>query len=566
MQRNAGHTHLILSLGVGAMLGLCAPWLLFAQQPAPLEPKKGAIDGSIINSQSGEPLQSAEVTLMRQDPTPMVIFGGGPKPPETMWRTTTDRRGKYKFPDLEPGRYTLGARKSGYGTRERTVYGARILLSAGEMATGVKIELTPQRSISGRVVDAEGKPVPHVGVAVLQEQYISGREQLYPINAFQTNERGEFQFAGVWTGPVVLQFMPWRLWRATPTGVTDAAPNMAYFTTYYPGTADVSQAARIEVSPGIQRAGLEGRLLKARVSRIRGWVRDHTGQSAMNCSVVLMPTNPAWGTLLMAHMTKAPDGSFEFQYVHPGSYRLIVELEDRTKVHRELITLGSQNIDNLDVRLPAPVQVEGEILVKGDEKVDPNLVLVSLHVDEEGVGHSPLLRRTTTDGGKFVFDNVLPGKYRITASLVNTPSPSESVYVEPVQYGDQEVTDAPVEIAAHPSRIRVTINSGAGSLTGIVMKKNVSARGAMVLLLSADRLRRLDQRWPRSAWNDENAHFTIEHIPPGDYLAFAFEETEEGFWRDAERFKKFESGAKKISIGKHGSTNVSLEITPLPEG
>jgi hypothetical protein len=431
----------------------------------------------------------------------------------------------------------------------------------------VKIELTPHQVISGRVVDEEGKPVPHAGMVVLREQYISGRKQLYPIQggAGQTNERGEFRFAGVWTGPVVLQFMPWRLWRATPTGVTDAAPDMAYVTTYFPGTLDVSQAARIEVSPGTQHNGLEARLLKARASRLRGRVLDHTGQPAKSGTVALMTANPAWLSVFTAHVTKAPDGSFEFEHVHPGSYRLIVQLDQQGMVHRELITVGSRNINNLDVRLPAPVQIEGEILIKGDVKVDPKNVLVSLIVSEEGTGNVPPPRRLTTDGARFVFENVLPGKYRIVASLLNSSAPSESVYVEPVQYGDREVTDAPVEITNRPSRVRVTINSGAGSATGTVLKNNAPARRAMVLLLNAEEFRRLDQRWPKMAWTDENARFTIEDIRPGDYLAFAFEEMEEGFWTDRERFRKFAGAAQKVSIRSNGSASINLEVTPLPQ-
>lgn len=545
----------------------CLSGLLFAQQPDLLEVKKGVIEGSVVHSQSGDPLQSADVTLMWQDPPPVLVYGGGPKPPETHWRTTTDERGKYEFRDLEPGRYSVSAGKSGYGTREGTPFGARILLSVGDIATGVKLELTPQQVISGRVVDEAGQPVPHAGMVVLREQYISGRKQLYPIQggAGQTNERGEFRFAGVWTGPVVLQFMPWRLWRATPTGVTDTAPEMAYVTTYFPGTFDVSQAARIEVSSASEHNGLEARLLKARASRIKGRVLDHTGQPAKNGTVALMAANPAWMSVFTAHVTKAPDGSFEFEHVHPGSYLLIVQLDQQGMVHRESITLGSRKIHNLDVRLPAPVQIEGEILIKGDVKVDPKNVLVSLIVSEEGVGNVPPPRRITTDGARFVFENVLPGKYRIVASQLNTPPPSESVYVEPIQYGDQEVTDAPVEITNRPSRVRVTINSGAGSATGTVVKNSSPAKRAMVLLLSADEFRRLDQRWPKTAWTDENARFTIENIPPGDYLAFAFEEMEDGFWRDRERFRKFASAARKVSIGRNGSIRLNLDVTPLPQ-
>jgi hypothetical protein len=86
------------------------------------------------------------------------------------------------------------------------------------------------------------------------------------------------------------------------------------------------------------------------------------------------------------------------------------------------------------------------------------------------------------------------------------------------------------------------------------------------LLLRANEAQRLGQVWTRTAWTDEKARFTIKNLPPGDYLGFAFEATEEGFWRDKERFTQFASRAKKVSIEKNGSATLNLEVTPLPQG
>jgi hypothetical protein len=145
MQLNARRTHFSLRQRVGVLLGLGVLFLselLFAQQPAP-EPKQGAIAGSIIHSQSGEPLQNATLNLSRLDTRPVVVYSGraAPPPTPTQWSTTSDPRGKYKFLDLEPGRYSMSAQLRGYGSPERTVSSASILLSAGERVTGVEMTL-----------------------------------------------------------------------------------------------------------------------------------------------------------------------------------------------------------------------------------------------------------------------------------------------------------------------------------------------------------------------------------------------------------------------------------------
>ncbi len=200
--------------------------LLFAQQPTTPEPKKGGVEGAVINAQSGQPLPNTELTLMRVDlfdGPPRVIRGGGPMPPPSILQTTTDPSGKYQFLDVEPGRYSLSAQKSGYGRPEHEPFAIRILVSAGETASGMKIELNPDAVITGRVVDEKGKPVPHVAVIPLQEQYIDGRKQLSSISGGSggSDEHGEFRLAGVWTGQVILQLMPNRLFGpTTPAGAT----------------------------------------------------------------------------------------------------------------------------------------------------------------------------------------------------------------------------------------------------------------------------------------------------------------------------------------------------------
>ncbi len=148
---------------------------------------------------------------------------------------------------------------------------------------------------------------------------------------------------------------------------------------------------------------------------------------------------------------------------------------------------------------------------------------------------------------------------------MNDNLPSETAYVERIQYGERDTTDAQIEVAARPAPIRVTFNDGTGSLTGIVTRNNAPARRAQVLLLSADQSRRLDQIWAPTAWTYENGRFAIERLKPGNYLAFAFEDIEDGFWRNEERFKQFASGAKQVSIGRKSAVSLNLEVMPLPQ-
>ena len=145
-------------------------------------------------------------------------------------------------------------------------------------------------------------------------------------------------------------------------------------------------------------------------------------------------------------------------------------------------------------------------------------------------------------------------------------SSGEGIYLESMQYGDRDITSSAFEVSPGGSGpLRIVFNSGAGVVEGAVTKDSVPALGAMALLLNADRSKK-DMAFTRMDSTDQAAKFSIKNVPPGDYLAFAFDNLEEfGFWEDDERFKKIASKGVKVSVSRGGSTNIAVSVTPIPE-
>jgi hypothetical protein len=54
----------------------------------------------------------------------------------------------------------------------------------------------------------------------------------------------------------------------------------------------------------------------------------------------------------------------------------------------------------------------------------------------------------------------------------------------------------------------------------------------------------------------------MNRIPPGDYIAFSWEEVEEGAWMDPEFVKRYEDRGKKIHVNEGG--NPSLTVVAIP--
>jgi hypothetical protein len=536
---------------------------LLAQAPAAEAEKPGVIRGTVVSATTKEPIRRADVTLQ-----PMVRAGaslGVMGPPPGGQKAVTDSEGNFAFTGVAPGNFMVMAQRTGYviaryGARTPLAPGTQISVKAGQEVTGVKIEMIPQGVIAGRVLDDEGEPLQGVMVMAMGSASSTGAARrgsrfgrLGMMSQGLTDDRGEFRIANLSPGRITLQFMPGR-WGGMPVAAppTEGAEEMGYVTTYYPGVTDPSQAANIEITPGAELSGFEVRLKRTRVYRVRGHILDPSGQPAKNYAVSVMPKGLTFGPLMAQQFHRTPDGGFEIHNVAPGSYLLTIRTDGgrgQGTTYSEPLEVGSQNIDGLVIRLQPAVSVTGQVIQRGEQKLDVSgmRVMLGSSLPMFSPGGQPMVK----EDGTFVLENVSPGKYR-----VSTAAPAGS-YIESIHYGETDVTGAEFEVSGSPAPIRVTVRAGGGSVSGVVTEDGKPASG-MVFLIPSDPAKRI-QMLIRTATPDQNGAFTISNLRPGDYLAFALSETDWGVWEEPDDFRAIESKAKKVSL-KDGS-NETVELT-----
>jgi len=81
---------------------------------------------------------------------------------------------------------------------------------------------------------------------------------------------------------------------------------------------------------------------------------------------------------------------------------------------------------------------------------------------------------------------------------------------------------------------------------------------ATVVVAPADPVQRNDPSRIKSSGVDTSGGYSIGGLPPGDYLAFAFEDLESGASQDPEYLKAFETKASKLTIQASGSESLKL--------
>jgi hypothetical protein len=262
--------------------------------------------------------------------------------PKSMPPVMTDDRGRFAFPDVEPGTYRLMFAASGYAKQD---YGQRtgaggvpITLSPGQSKTDIVMRLLAVAAVSGHIRDARGEAVAGVPVQLFRFVYdASGQRQVQPVATTQSNDRGDYRMYYLSPGRYYVRAgnQPGEQPRRSGVesllfgGGYSTANRIAqnYLLTYYPGVGDENSAAPLDVQPGADLRGVDFFLSLQQSYRVRGRVVDsRTGQPPPSATVTLYLQNPdplSGGGFVGGNAGYRPaDGTFEVQNVGAGRYNI----------------------------------------------------------------------------------------------------------------------------------------------------------------------------------------------------------------------------------------------------
>jgi protocatechuate 3,4-dioxygenase beta subunit len=538
---------------------------LSAQNGAPaVKPEDlGIVEGAVLNSATGEPIKKAKVWLRpfeKQDAPPYTAI--------------TDDAGHFLLDDIDPGRYTVSATRTGFVEKGFTRRPITLTLAAGRKIGDVVLKLTPQGVISGQVLDEDGEPVPQAVVQCLRVGYPNGKKQLAMAGMALSNDIGEYRLPNLPPGKYYVSASvrsmaryPGRI-SERPRGGARALKDAEeiYVQTFYPNATHSEAAVPIDISPGRLAQGIDVRVVRARPVSIRGRVVNRPTGATGTLDVRLLPPEqsasldpPNWARNIQE------DGAFELQGVMPGSYTLTAQqnVDDKLFSAHVPLEVGSSNIEKIELRLVASGEISGRLVIEGDPSTKPK---TSLFVDLQikGLGNRGRPNRTQIgDDLTFKVSPVSPDQYDV--GILNLP---DDYYLKSISLGDQDLTDTGVDFTQGipASELVLTISSNGGQVEGTVQnEKSEPAIGATVALVPEASRRSLGYSY-KVASADQSGHFTLTGIKPGKYKLFAWEEVEPLAYRDADYLKPYESVGEAVSIEEKGHQVVQLKSIPAEGG
>lgn len=368
----------LCALGEFELSGEC-PELRAALEPGHV------VRGSVLDD-AGNPIPGALVLSEQDTPTDGLMLDNSE---HIYWLPIQARSGpdgRFELAHLTAGMRTLRASALGYSTA--WLDGLSVPAKAGAELEELVFTLGPGGTIAGRVTRADGGPWAEATlVCVTMDQVQRARTNF---GIAHTDADGRYRFEHVPATTMIVVLLR-----------SDEQP-------------DVRPVQVVEDETATANFDSERRGI-----RLHGRVLDRAGQPVALRNIGLFDAETAsWNQDWVASSTRA-DGSYVFDGVQPGRYQLLL-IDDMGR--------GLHGVDELELAAGTP-DVEHDVHVPGGR------LAVTVRKAEDGseVGFSALIVvRVEPDGrggqreffaaygptdehGRYTFDDMLPGSYRIVA-------------------------------------------------------------------------------------------------------------------------------------------------------
>ena len=475
-----------------AALLLLACAAAFAQSA---DPKTCSIDGAVTNSVTHAPIPRAQIEISL---------------PDRLRTTQSDAAGKWNVENLPCGAVAISVSRIGY------IEKAPVALQAPTQ--DIKLELTPQVVLAGRVIDDQGDPIQNAHVGLLTSGILEGRRTILSSAGADTNDLGEYRFSGLSAGRYIL--------------CASAKTNSGrlYSRQCLPGTAE-DGAGALQAA-----AGYEGRidftLSPLPVYRLSGKVEGAPSEA------MLMVRADGFAT------QSRRDGTFVFPALPAGDHRLFTETERGSA--ETTIVITNADVEGVRMRLEPRVNVSGIVHARSlaGKTIGPRDYNVFIWAGSASVGS------VNETGQSFTMNNVIPGQYHF-----NFTSP-KGFYLNSATVAGRDVIAPGLTVSAGMSPLEVTISDDGGALEGDVTADDAPT-GAWIYL-------ERDGQPVRNGQADSKGHFHFDAVPPGDYNVYAWDDNSKVEYANPAWMQRYGKPVS-VSIAPGQSAHVKLVRQIAPE-
>jgi hypothetical protein len=407
------------------------------------------------------------------------------------------------------------------------------------------------------VRDQLGRPVGNAEVEAFKATYQTGRRVLTKVQSVPSDDRGEYRLFWLTPGRYFvaarhpeLSNSPIRFggisiggggggpagapprYQSFSTGGDNAASSRApfdqgapgrekYVAVYYPDTTDETAAGVIDVTPGGEVRAIDFIVTPQTLHRVKGRVvYESNNEPAMSARIQwITPTgmSPSNDDTFMgpggqATAVECCDGTFALG-LPSGSYTLVAAVNNI--IARTAVSVGDSDVEGVTLALGRSFNIKGTMTFEGRAPTAAELAAFRIFLVPD-----PPVNGLFATG----YSSVLPnGSFTVSAGR-----------------GDFRISVSP--LLELPNQNRQPLG-------------NVS------VVIAPDAARRSRTDLMKTTASDASGHFRVDGLPPGDYVAFAFDGVDDGEWSNPEFITARESGGKPVRID--ATARLSVELVAL---
>jgi hypothetical protein len=504
--------------------------------------KKYALSGTVTNAATGEPIRRA------------LVHVNGP----VQWSSFTGPDGRFQFTGIPGGQVFVTAERPGFFDQQSLHGGSYPLQNASVTVSPgtneLHLQLTPEATIRGRVLDPEDEPVEGLQLLLIAQEIQDGRKVLQPRGSAETDENGTYRMEGLISGRYFVRTMVRPLFAASWAASANAYPPQ-----YYPNGPDLSSAQTVELKGG-QEAEANFSVHLGPTAVISGvvsgprqnWVSiTYDSGEGQDTGINYMYFDPATGKF---GLRMVPFGSWTLHFNSNDAQGNAYYAEQDINVNRSEIAglqVVLQSLPTIPVLINHAAIAESASPASASAPVNegPGVQVQLLPSNPNGERYSASPQPSDPQGA-LVFQGVHPGKYQVVAQAFG-PDCIESVSTGGVDLSRNDLLISP---GSQPQPITISLRNDCATLTGAVRSESPAA-GALVLLVPDS-----PHAEPQLVPLQSNANFTVANLSPGTYRVWAFSSIAGLEYANPDVLREYSSQQVELAPGQKSNINLDLVV------
>jgi len=469
------------------------------------------------------------------------------------YKARTDVNGEYRIANVPAGNYLVAPLAPAFVNVDDDQ--RLLIVNKGETIEHVDFALTRGAAITGKVLDADGRPVVEQDVQLFPvTNNVTGR--IPPSGQAQTDDRGVYRIYGLRPGSYKVGA------GQSDDGAYGGNQGAFYKRIYHPSTSDPAQATVIELSEGGEATNVDitlGRTVNTFTAT--GRMIDEAGQPVANVTYgvvqYITPNHTASNSNGAATNSR---GEFKLDNLLPGKYAIFVRPGPTTNWNAEQtpFEIVDDDVTGIVVKVKKGATVSGVVVLEGtDDKAAAELLRRAMISAQVVVPNSerPSFGWTQIGAdGSFSISGLAPG-----SATFNIPSSTRFRIVRIERGGVVQPRGIEVREGEPVTGLRIVVNYGNASLRGVVQLAGGTLPPNANLYLwmrniTDDPLHGSPQL---SADVDARGQFVIEGLLPGTY------EVDAGIvFRNTRALIPSKKQQIEVTAGANNNITILVDIPP----